>query len=487
LLPGTSGKERTLDTNLRVLGPELALVAAAVCVILADAFARGGIPRAWIFGIAGAGIVVSAFSALGLLGTTGLAFSGAFAVDTYAIYFKLLFLAATALVLMASTTFVDSLPRYRAEFVGLLLLATTALMFLASANELITLFIALEMSSLSIAFLSAWAKRSLTATEAGLKYFLLSAMSSAVLLYGMALLYGLTGETRLDAIARKLSVSPSAPLVLAVGLLLAGFGFKLSAVPFQMWTPDVYEGAPTPVTAFLSVASKAAGFAAAIRVFQTALPAAEADWATLVAALAAATMTVGNVVALVQTNIKRMLAYSSIAQAGYVLVGVAAASESGTAAVLFYLLAYTVTNLAAFTTVIAVSRLTGTEAIRDYRGLHHRAPWLAFALAVSLLSLAGLPPFVGFFAKLYVFWAAIESGLTWLVLLAVVNSAVSLYYYAQVIHDMYMVPAAEETRPERSRSLAVSLGISVVALVLLGILSGFFFGIHDVAARTLAH
>ena len=325
------------------------------------------------------------------------------------------------------------------------------------------------------------------ATEAGLKYFLLSAMSSAVLLYGMALLYGLTGETRLDAIARQLTAAPSAPLLLALGLLLAGFGFKVSAVPFQMWTPDVYEGAPTPVTAYLSVASKAAGFAAAIRVFQTALPAAEADWATLVAALAAATMTVGNVVALVQTNIKRMLAYSSIAQAGYVLVGVAAASEAGTAAVLFYLLAYTATNLAAFGCVIAVTRLTGSEQIADYRGLHHRAPWLALALAFSLLSLAGLPPFAGFFAKLYVFWAAIESGLTWLVLLAVVNSAISLYYYAQVIHDMYMVAAPAESRPERSPSLAISLGVSVVALVLLGVLSGFFFGIHDVAARTLAH
>ena len=456
-------------------------------MILGDAFARGGLPRAWIFGVAGAGILVSAVFAVGLLGTTTTSFSGALAVDTYAIYFKLLFLVATALVLMASTTFVDSLPRYRAEFVGLLLFATMALMFLASAAELITLYIALEMSSLSIAFLSAWAKRSRTATEAGLKYFLLSAMSSAVLLYGMALLYGLTGETRLDGIARQLSAGPSAPLLLSLAFLLAGFGFKVSAVPFQMWTPDVYEGAPTPVTAYLSVASKAAGFAAAIRVFQTALPAAEADWATLFVAVAAATMTVGNVVALVQTNVKRMLAYSSIAQAGYILVGVAAASESGIAAVLFYLLAYTATNLAAFISVIAISQLTGSEQLSDFRGLHQRAPWLALAFALSLLSLAGLPPFAGFFAKLYVFWAAIESGLTWLVLLAVVNSAVSLYYYAQVIHDMYMVPASAETRPERAPSLAVSLGISVVALALLGILSGFFFGIHDVAARTLAH
>lgn len=476
-----------MDVNPRLLGPELALVAAAVCVILIDAFVRGGLPRPAIFGIAGIGILASAALALGLIGANTTAFSGALAVDAYAVYFKLLFLAATALVLMASTNFIDSLPRYRAEFVGLLLFATTALMFLASAAELITVYIALEMSSLSIAFLSAWAKHDLKATEAGLKYFLLSAMSSAVLLYGMALLYGLTGQTRLDAIARELATGPSAPLLLSLALLLAGFGFKVSAVPFQMWTPDVYEGAPTPVTAYLSVASKTAGFAAAVRVFETALPASAADWAILVAALAAATMTVGNVVALVQSNVKRMLAYSSIAQAGYILVGVAAASQAGVTAVLFYLLAYTATNLAAFIAVIAITRLTGSEELADFRGLHQRAPWLAFALAISLLSLAGLPPFVGFFAKLYVFGAAIERGLTWLVLLAVVNSAVSLYYYAQVIHDMYMVPATDQTQPERSPSLAISLGIAVVALALLGVLSGFFLGIQDVAARTLAH
>ncbi len=476
-----------MDLNLQLLGPELALAATAICIILADAFTPRGLGRPAIYSVAGIGIGVSAALAIGLLETHASGFGGALTIDTYAIYFKLLFLVATALVLLSATSFVDALPRYRAEFVGLLLLATTALMFLASASELITVYISLEMSSLSIAFLSAWAKRGLAATEAGLKYFLLSAMSSAVLLYGMALLYGLTGQTRLDAIAAALTAGLNGPLLLSLALLLAGFGFKVSAVPFQMWTPDVYEGAPTPVTAYLSVASKAAGFAAAIRVFQTALPAAQPEWAMLFAAVAAATMTVGNVVALVQSNVKRMLAYSSIAQAGYILVGVAAASSSGVAAVLFYLLAYTATNLAAFTAVIAISRLTGTEQLADFRGLHQRAPWLAFALAVSLLSLAGLPPFVGFFAKLYVFWAAIESGLTWLVLLAVVNSAVSLYYYAQVIHDMYMVPAAAETRPEPSPSLALSLGISVVGLALLGVLSGFFFGIHDVAARTLGH
>ncbi|MPZ15036.1 MAG: NADH-quinone oxidoreductase subunit NuoN, partial [Chloroflexi bacterium] len=415
-----------MDVNVALLAPELILATAGVAILLGDAFAPFGLPRSVVMALAIVGICLSAALAVPLLGVQASSFFGALAVDSYAVYFKLLFLAATLLVVLASQPFLASLPRFHAEFVGLLLFATVALMLLASANELITVYVSLEMSSLSIAFLAAWQKRALRPAEAGLKFFLLSAMASAVLLYGMALLYGLTGQTRLDAIARELSVEPSGPLFLALAMLVAGFGFKVSAVPFQMWTPDVYEGAPTPVTAYLSVASKAAGFAVAVRVFQTALPAAQADWATLFAGLAVATMTVGNLAALVQSNIKRMLAYSSIAQAGYILVGIAAASDRGIAAVLFYLLAYTATNLGAFIAVIEIVRRLGSEQISDFKGLHRRAPWLAFALAVSLLSLAGLPPFAGFFAKLYVFWAAAESGLVWLVLIGVVNSAISL-------------------------------------------------------------
>ena len=262
-----------------------------------------------------------------------------------------------------------------------------------------------------------------------------------------------------------------------------------------MWTPDVYEGAPTPIAAYLSVASKAAGFAVAIRVFQTSFVGASADWTFLIALLAAATMTVGNLVAMAQSNIKRMLAYSSIAQAGYVLVGVAAASEQGLTAVLFYLAAYTATNLGAFIAVIEIAGRTGSERIADYAGLHRRAPWLAFALAVSLLSLAGLPPLAGFFAKIYVFSAAVQSGLGWLVLLGVLNSAISLYYYAQVIHEMYIVQGPDTgfadafkalaTRPRAVAPLVTALGIAVLGTFALGILSGYFLGVADAAARTL--
>lgn len=469
-----------------LLAPELALGATAIIILLGDALAPGGLSRPAVLAIAGLGIVASVVLAWSLVGVTTTSFGGALAVDLFALYFKFLLLGTTLLVLLAAYPFLQELEQYHAEFVGLLLFSTMALMLLAAAAELITVYVTLEMSSLSIALLSAWQKRSLRPTEAGLKFFLLSAMSSAVLLYGMALLYGLTGQTRLDAIAREITAAPNPALFLAVAMLIAGFGFKVSAVPFQMWTPDVYEGAPTPLTAYLSVASKAAGFAVAIRVFTTALPAFTAEWAALIAALAALTMTVGNVVALVQSNIKRMLAYSSIAQAGYILIGVAAGLEAGVAAVLFYLVAYAAMNLGAFIAAIAIIRLTGSEQIRDFRGLHQGAPWLAFALAVSLLSLAGLPPFVGFFSKLYVFWAGVESGLVWLVLVGVVNSALSLYYYAQVIHDMYMLPAEGELPTRPAPSLAVALAISIAGVSFLGVFSGVFFGIDDAAARTFA-
>lgn len=477
-----------MDVNLALLAPELVLMGVAAIILLADAFAGRELPRSALVTIALGGLALSAAAALPLVGLRTSTFNGSLAVDPYAVYFKLLLLAATGLVVLASGGLMESLARYRAEFIGLLLLSTAALMVLSAANDLITVYVALEMSSLSIAFLSAWNKRDLRSTEAGLKFFLLSAMSSAVLLYGMALLYGITGHLRLDAIARELASEPSGPLFLALAMLLAGFGFKVSAVPFQMWTPDVYEGAPTPVTAYLSVASKAAGFAVAIRVFTTALGGVEAYWATLIALIAFATMTVGNVAALVQTNVKRLLAYSSIAQAGYILVGIAAASDRGVSAVLFYLLAYAATNLAAFIAVIAITGLVGSERIADFRGLHRRAPGLAFALAVGLLSLAGLPPFAGFFGKLYVFWAAVESGLLWLVLAAVINSALSLYYYAQVIHEMYMVEPAETAAGAAvpgSGALGVSLATAVAGVVLLGILSGLFFGIQDAAALNL--
>lgn len=473
-------------TDLALLSPEVALVISGGLVMLIDAFAGRRLPRVVIQALGLLGPLVSVVLAARLMGITTTIFNGSVAVDLYAVYFKVLIAGAAALVLLASSSLLDDHPHSRGEFVGLIQLATAALMLLSAARDLITIYISLEISSLSIAFLSAWNKRDARSAEAGLKFFLLSAISSAVLLYGMALIYGLTGQLRLDAIARELAGPPNATLLLALTLVVAGFGFKVSAVPFQMWTPDVYEGAPTPVTAFISVASKAAGLAVIVRVLETGLPNTQPNWTAMLAGICLATMTVGNIGALVQSNVKRMLAYSSIAHIGYILIGLAAASGPALASVLFYLLAYAVTNLGAFTAVIAAARLTGSEQLDALRGLAQRAPWIAFGLAVSLLSLAGLPPFAGFFAKLYIFQAALDRGLGGLVLAGVINSAVSLFYYTQVIHAMYIAPPTEERRAPAPVAPALALVLSVAGILLFGIFSSQFLDFQQVAAVSFA-
>ncbi|MEI6537378.1 MAG: NADH-quinone oxidoreductase subunit N, partial [Verrucomicrobiaceae bacterium] len=313
-------------------------------------------------------------------------------------------------------------------------------------------------------------------TEAGIKFFLLSAMSSAVLLYGFAMLYGATGATSLAEISRAVGRGASAPVLLAIVMMVAGFGFKISAAPFQLWTPDVYQGAPTPSTAYFSVASKSAGFAVLLRIFMGALPGISAEWSTLFLVLAFITMTVGNVVALLQTNIKRLMAYSSITHVGYMLLGLAAATPAGTSAVMFYLLSYAFTNLAAFTVITVMAKYAPDDEISGYAGLARRSPLLGLCLTAALLSLAGLPPFVGFFSKLNLFWVAIQAasgplqvGVFW----ALVMSAVSLFYYGRVIHTMWMREPLEEAvlvRPALSQSMA--LVVSSTGVLVLGVLGG---------------
>src|ERR671939_19208 len=312
------------------------------------------------------------------------------------------------LLLLSSGLYAERLRRWEAEYYAVLLFGTVGLMLLAASGEFITLFLALELSSLANAFLVGWPKRSIKSTEGALKYFIISVLSSAILLYGFAFLYGLTGQTSLAGVATLLRGNFSPAVMLAVAMVIAGFGFKISAVPFQMWTPDVYEGARTTISAYLSVASKAAGFAILLRVFDLTFGDVPGVWTGVFWALALLTMTVGNLLALAQSNIKRMLAYSSIAQAGYALVGVVAATPQGTAAVVFFMLAYTFTQLGAFLAVVSDLRFAPDDTIEGYSGLHFRSPLLAATLAISLLSLAGIPPFGGFFSKLFLFWAAIN-------------------------------------------------------------------------------
>jgi proton-translocating NADH-quinone oxidoreductase chain N len=333
--------------------------------------------------------------------------------------------------------------------------------------------------------MASWAKRDLRSSEAGLKFFVLSAMSTAILLFGMALLYGATGVTTLSGIRGALTSDTSAAALLALSMIVAGFGFKISAVPFQMWTPDVYEGAPTPVTAFLSVASKAAGFSVVLRILTVALPSIQGDWTALMAVLAALTMTIGNLAALVQSNVKRLLAYSSIAHVGYMLMGPAVATQESYSAVLFYLLSYMLTNIAAFTVIIMLSRYIPDEDLEYFSGLGRRAPLLALAMSLALLSLAGLPPLVGFFSKLYLFWTVAQSGMYWLVLLGVVNSAISLYYYTRVVRQMYLVEPTVDKPVIVDVGPALTLLTATAGVLIVGILSGVFIPLAVQAASSL--
>lgn len=469
-----------------MLAPELILATFASLVILVDLFLSPAAKRVNLY-LAMVGIAASAAAAVSLIGRNTTSFSGLLVVDDFAIFFQLAFLLAAALVALSAVAFLERYPGAEGEFYGLMLFSTTGMMLMAGTRELVSIYLALELTSISLYLLAGLAKRDRKSSEAALKYLLLGALSSAILLYGMALLYGLSGTTDLAGIAKVVGQGSSPALLMAMALVASGFGFKIAAVPFQMWAPDVYEGAPTPVTAFLSVASKAAGFSVVIRVFTVAMGGIQADWVTLFAVLSALTMTLGNVVALTQQNIKRMLAYSSIGHAGYLLLGVAAATVSGVSSVMFYLLAYTVTNVAAFTVVILASTAIPDDRIEGYSGLHRRAPLLAFAMAVSLLSLAGLPPMAGFFAKFYLFAAAYQAGLVWLVVLGLINSAISLFYYVWVIRQMYLVAPSDEEPVRFPATAFASLVVAVVAVLALGIFSDPFVSFARLAVAGLVH
>jgi len=474
------------------LGPELVLLASGGLIILADLALREGMPAArrgvlLAFGSL-AGIVASIAWAVSLIlrDREGTAFDGSLVVDNFSLFFGFLFLGIAILVILASIDYGQRFRRHQGEYYGLILLATGGMMLLAGGRDLIAIFVALELTSISQYVLASLLKDS-RSTEAGLKYLLLGAVSTAVLLYGMAFLFGLSGTTKLIAPEGQHSIAAAVAegeaglrgaLVLSMVFLAAGVAFKTAVVPFQMWVPDVYEGSPTPVAAFLSVASKAAGFAIVLRIFYDGLsdPFISSDWSNLFAAVAAISMTVGNVAALLQTNIKRLLGYSSIAQAGNIMVGIAAISAAdgnfalGAGGVVFFLSTYAFTNLGAFIAVIAISSKLDSDVIADYAGVGRRAPLLALALAFCLISLTGIPPTAGFVAKVYIFNTAVQSDLVWLVLVAVLNSVVAAYYYLRVVGQMYLVPPAQEARLPVSWSLSASLGVAALGVLVIGII-----------------
>jgi NADH-quinone oxidoreductase subunit N len=409
--------------------------------------------------------------------------------DWLGFFFKLLFMfagAATALLLMDNEKV-----GYRGEAYLLLLASLLGMDLMASSANLVMLYLAIETTSIPLYILSGFMLNDPKSTEAGFKYLLFGALTSTVMLYGFSLVFGFTGTTDIYQLAGLFKTGAlSATTGFGIlALILVGIGFKVSIVPFHFWAPDVYEGAPTPVSGFLSTASKAAGFAVLIRLFFVAFPDFAASWTAILAVISAVTMTVGNLLTLQQTNIKRLLAYSSIAHAGYTMIGAVALSQLGAASVVFYLAAYIATNLLAFGVVMAFSRVTGLEDIKDYAGMSRRSPWLGLMMLAAFLSLAGMPPFGGFVAKVFVFAAGVQAGYTWLVVLGIINSIVGVYYYLNVMKFVYlyrMPEQDEEKHPvELTRPYAIALTILVLGVILIGTVFAPWFSWSNAAAMNL--
>jgi NADH-quinone oxidoreductase subunit N len=409
--------------------------------------------------------------------------------DLMTFVFRIIFLIALMLTSLLSLDFPDV---QRGEYYALLMTGTLGFSLMAASGDLIMLYVALETASISMYILAAFTGKIQRSNEAGLKYFIYGAFASAVMLYGFSLLYGLTQETGLVEVARAVVEQPDAAVLLASSLVIVGFGFKVSAVPFHFWAPDVYEGAPTPVTALVSTASKAAGFAVFLRVVVAGVfgsilkgPFANEWWAMLVA-MSIVTMTLGNLLAFHQQNIKRMLAYSSIAQAGTGLIGLVALSVDGAGATMFFLLYYVITNIAAFGVIILVSNKTGSDELKDLSGLSRRSPYLGLAMLFALLSLGGIPPTAGFFGKFFLFRAAIEKDLWWLALIGIINAFLALYYYLSVVKVVYLYRSKDdEVAIPVSRAAKVALGLTVFGIIYLGVLAQPTFELTREAASAL--
>ncbi len=469
------------DVFLTPILPEIILLIAAMFILLVDTFLGD---KRWLTWVGLAGVVLAGGSAYQLAQGPTLSFQGMAVSDAYTAFFRMIILTATGLGLLVAMNWLHTHGEQEGEYNALLLLAAIGMSLMAAATHLLTVFVALELLSLSLYILAGFERERATSAEASLKYLLLGAFSSAIFLYGMALMYAATGALDFAGIREGATFSPL--FLVALGLLIVGFGFKVAAVPFHMWTPDVYQGAPTPITAFMSVAAKAAGFAAFVRLFVGELGVERNVWVPVIAALAVLTMSVGNLAALRQVSLKRMLAYSSIAHAGYVLVGLAAANSTGVSAVLFYLFAYAFMNLGAFSVLIALERQgEGDVTLSQIRGLAQNHPLLAAAMAIFMFSLTGIPPFAGFFGKLYLFQAAVQANLTWLAIVGVLNSAISAYYYLNVLVQMYM---AKEEAPSRLRArpvLALVTFIGVLFVIGLGVFPHVWFHLARLGMQAL--
>lgn len=467
--------------------PEVLLLILALLIVIFDIFWKGEKARNLGWLTAGGLLFILLLSLfLGKPSEASSVFGGMIRYDMLGYVFKMLFIFGA----MITTLFMMDAENLgtRGEAYILLLVATIGMNLMASSADLIMLYLAIETTSIPMYILAGFMLEDKKSTEAGFKYLLFGAMMSAVMLYGFSLLFGFTGTTSIEAVTGF-----SKPLALGIiTLLMVGIGFKISLVPFHFWAPDVYEGASTPVAGFLSTASKAAGFAVLMRLFLGLFPANgefATSWTTVMAVLAALTMTLGNIVALSQTNIKRMLAYSSIAHAGYALVGVVSLSELGIGSVTFYLIAYVMTNLAAFGVIAAFGRIAGSDEISAYAGLSRRNSGLALAMLVAFLSLTGMPPFGGFVAKVFVFAAAVKAQMIWLAVVGILNSIVGVYYYLTVLKVVYLYRMEDENEEAHpvplTRPYAIALSVLSFAILFIGIIFGPWFNIASSVAADL--
>lgn len=468
--------------------PEILVILTAFAVLLADLFLPE--PRRWLLApMAVGGFLIALLALIFGVDNQGELLGGRFVMDPVAWWFKLLFMLSGLITVVISADLLDGRSRvrmrgigFRGEFYTLLLFTISGMMYLISARDLVTLYVSLELATIPLFALAAWRRDDVQSGEAGLKYVIVGALASALILYGLGILYGLAGTTALDAIARQLKPSPA--LWLAAGLVTAGIGFKLTIVPFHMWAADVYQGAPTPVTAYLSVASKGAGLAFIFQLFFRVFGLSLEHWGFLIAAFAAVTMTLGNLVAIVQENVKRFMAFSAISQAGYLILGFLGPAPEGVPAMLFYMLVYVVTNMCVFACIVWYSNETGRENIAEYRGLAQTNPPMALAMMLGLFSLAGIPPLSGFVGKFFLFSIASRAGYHWLVAVAAVNSTISLFYYLRIVRQMYIEPTYEgATALPVTRTLAGAAAVLAAATVLLGVIPFFYQTVH---AQTIA-
>ena len=461
--------------------PEMTLIAMALVVLLLDLVVK----RKEILAAVCIGSV--AVVAAMLINGYGTTFGGMFVSDGYSTFFKLIFIINVVLSVLISVKYIAIEKVNYGEYYGLILFSTVGMMLMASAGDLIVLYLGLELMALSTYVLAGFIRHNVKSNEAALKYLLLGAFSSGFLLYGISLIYGITGTTNLKDIAIFISetgLTGNLALLLSVMFFIVAFGFKIAAVPFHMWSPDVYEGAPTSITAFMSVGPKAAGFAVLGRVFLLAFASVSVNWSMILIPISILTMALGNVVALSQTNIKRMLAYSSIAHAGYALLGIIAANNEGLASMMNYMMIYAFMNIGAFAVIIMLrSEGFKGENITDYEGLSKTHPMASALMLIFMFSLTGIPPTAGFIGKLYLFMNAIHAGYTWLVIVAVIFSAISAFFYLRIVMYMYMREPKETVALTTTKTVGIALGITVVAVLAIGVFPSFLI---DFAREAIA-